>query len=55
MRDVYVKTAMSKKKPKVHRTVSLGNGVQIDVNDKAGIVGVEVLDAAEIKVNGKKL
>lgn len=55
MKNVYVQTATGKKKRKITRTVDLGNGVHIDVNDKAGIVGVEVVFAKSVKVDGKEV
>lgn len=54
--EVYVRVGgLGKSRPKVDRTVSLGNGVHIDVNDKVGIVGVEIIGAEEVTKDGKKV
>ena len=53
MKLVYIRTL--KKKLKIDRTVELGNGVLIDVNNKHGVVGVEVINVEELRVNGKKV
>ena len=56
MADIYVHVGgFGRKRRKVHRTVNLGNGVHLDVNNKDGIVGVEILQAKEVRKDGKKV
>ena len=55
-KDVYIKTTG---KGKIVKTESFGmNGgslVLLDFNKKEQVVGVEIIDASEIKINGKKV
>ncbi len=49
MKNIYVHTDL-KKRRKVHRTVDLGNGVHVDVNDQYGVVGVEVINIKKLSI-----
>ncbi len=51
MKCVYVKTELGRKKKTITRTVNLGNGVCIDVNDSYGIIGVEIVNAKDVAIN----